>query len=157
MAPLHCRHISLGPGQLAVSANLAIKLQVRLVSPPPSFRSPPRSTENFFPFKSNHLALRLNSLINTVYFMSNAEFSFINNLSLSRHVLFSLTVERTSRCCVWDSSTRQRNIHHHRGPLIFFLIVIGAKKRRHHCQKFYSLNDISFFFVCGTDDLQSET
>lgn len=132
----------------------------------PHLLSPPRSTEFFFLFKSDNLALRqtvqstlcilratLNSHLSTTC-LFRAVFCYISQISTS----FLPTVERRSRCCAWDSSTKQRNIHHRRRSSHLSLDCnwCGGKKRRRHCQKFYSLNYICFF-VCGAGDLQSET
>lgn len=92
-----------------------------LFFPPPSFTA---SVNRFFffLFKSDNLALRrtvkstlcilratLNSHLSTTC-LFRAVFWYISQIS----TLFLPTVERRSRCCAWDSSTKQRNIHHRR-------------------------------------------
>lgn len=51
----------------------------------------------------------LNSHLSTTC-LFRAVFWYISQISTS----FLPTVERRSRCCAWDSSTKQRNIHHRR-------------------------------------------
>lgn len=66
---------------------------------PPNLLSLTTSVNRFFfPFKSNHLALRPNSPINTMYFTRIYQ----------QPVRFALFSVLANCCCVWDSSTRQQ-------------------------------------------------